>query len=165
VTFHLYLDIDGVLNAYERHIVRDLDLRWPEYVAHGREYVAPAMITALNELIADFDVKVFWLTTWERSAGEFGEKIGLSGSSTWPWLPALRFGADGWEKFDSIKRHVEETRPAVAYWIDDDLLHEPDARVWAQQSGVQWIAPHGLHGITPENIASMRNSFKEVGRG
>lgn len=165
MTLHLYLDIDGVLNAYERHVVPGLDLRWPEYVAHGREYVAPAMIHALNDLIADFDVKVFWLTTWERSAGAFGKKIGLKGSEHWPWLTATSYGPRGWEKFDSIKRHVAATSPDVAYWIDDDLLHEPDARVWAQQSGVQWIAPHGLHGITPENIASMRRTFKEARRG
>lgn len=156
---HLYLDIDGVLNAYERHVVRDEFLRWPEYVAYGREYVAPAMIEALNGVIADYDVNVYWLTTWESGAGDFGKMIGLEGSESWPWLPALGHGHQGWEKFDSIRRHVAQSLPDVAYWIDDDLLHEPEARVWAQQTGVNWIAPHGLHGITPENIASMRASF------
>jgi len=105
---------------------------------------------------------VFWLTTWERRAGGFGEKIGLTGSGGWQWLPASGFGKDGWGKFDSIRRHTEETSPTVSFWIDDDLLHEPEARLWAIKSGVHWFAPHGLHGITPENIRSMRRTLSEA---
>jgi hypothetical protein len=161
MTAHLYLDIDGVLNAYERHVIPDKFLRWPEYIAYGREYVAPAMIEALNALIRDFDVKVFWLTTWERGAAEFGEKIGLTGAKDWPWLPAIGHGPDGWEKFDSIRQHVATHQPDVSFWIDDDLIDEHEARLWAIVNGVRWIAPHGLHGITPENIISMRRTLSE----
>jgi len=57
--------------------------------------------------------------------------------------------------------YPKEAKPDVTFWIDDDLLHEPDARVWAMQAGVHWIAPHGLHGITPENIISMRRTLAD----
>jgi hypothetical protein len=152
---HLYLDIDGVLNACSNRFVPK-DLRaWPEYVEVNKyEIVAPAMIERLNEVIAKHGIIGHWLTTWEREAPEFGGQIGLAGSDGWAWLPThYRDGfSDTWGKFQSIQEHTSVTQPTSAIWIDDDLATEPAARAWAKANGVIALAPTAGNGITPQML-------------
>lgn len=158
MTTHLYLDIDGVLNACSNMFV-PVDLKaWPEYVLVNKyEVVAPAMIRELNRVIAEHGIIGHWLTTWEREAPEFGKQIGLTGSGDWEWLPThyREDHADRWGKFQSIQEHTSLTQPDSCIWLDDDLANEPAARDWAMANGVMALAPTASHGITPHMIAQI----------
>ena len=153
MTAHLYLDIDGVLNAYERRSISIPSLWHGGYVTRGWESWSPSMIERLNELIAEHGIICHWLTTWESEAGAFGKLIGLTGSEHWPWLAAQSGVGVDWPKFTSIRQHVAEHKPDLAFWFDDDLATEPDAVDWANaQSNVYAYAPTGAHGITPRML-------------
>ena len=150
-SIHLYLDIDGVLNAYERRALTGYHSQWSGgYVQHGYESVAPAMVERINELVSRYGIKTHWLTTWMKEAPAFGRQIGLEGCEAWPILEARHGVGSNWPKFTSIKAHVEATKPDLAFWFDDDLETETDAMRWAFQTpGVTAFAPNGVHGITP----------------
>lgn len=153
---HLYLDIDGVLNAYERRSITIPSLWDGGYTTVRWESWSPAMVAELNRIITEHGIVCHWLTTWESEAGAFGKLIGLDGSESWPWLPARSGGLDDWQKFDSIRDHIAKTEPDLAFWFDDDLATEPDADEWASSHPrVYHFAPNGTHGITPSMLGDM----------
>jgi len=164
VSVHLYLDIDGVLNAHDALLLPAAQKSWPDYRTHGRyEVISPSMVAGLNQVIAAHDLKVFWLTTWEAEAPAWGESIGLTGATDWPWLPThYRDDAPGnWGKHRTIQEHVQETQPAYAFWYDDDLAREPAAQQWAHRSRIHAHAPNPAHGITPSMLHAMQTTLHQ----
>lgn len=149
---HLYLDIDGVLNPWH------IDGTWGRVVEKTIfTHYAPALVDAMNELIAEVpNLKVFWLTSWEESAHDYGEDAGLIGGAHWPWLPASSSGREeDWQKFISIQAHLEQAQPERAVWCDDELLHERTAWEWASaRSDVLAISPENV--LTPEHLEQIR---------
>jgi hypothetical protein len=141
----LYLDVDGVLNAwYADHMWGALKegvggvytIKW-----------APAMVEELNKL----DVDLVWLTTWRDEAPEtiaplLGVKLPsrvlhpLSGVTTFPSM---------WWKFEAV-RHDQEQNPGRFLWFDDELeIHHV---IYAQKTnGLALPVDHNL-GITPGQI-------------
>lgn len=164
---HLFLDIDGVLNAVGAlSHVSESKRPWQDYALVPQERFSetysPEMIRHLNEVIERWDVKVTWLTTWESEAPTFGKKIGLTGSENWPWLNTRdRFGI--WGKHASIRSElmIHRERNDNIIWIDDDLQTEPDAQLWAADARVLTIAPYVHHGILPAHIALMNTHYAE----
>lgn len=151
MTRHLYLDIDGVING-------KLDAsEWGEHEQPNfLVSYPPQLIVELNDIIANTrDLRVFWLTTWEREAADFGAIVGLAGSDSWEWLPAVGSGRGlQWEKCDSIRAHIARTAPEVVIWCDDELANEPEARQWALDNHVVPIAPSNV--LTREHLTQIR---------
>lgn len=161
---HLYLDIDGVLNAYERRALPGYHSQWLGGYTANIDYThtAPAMVERINGLVAKYGIRGHWLTTWMDEAPAFGEHIGLEGCKAWPVLNAVHWPDPKvrWEKFASIKAHVEATKPDMAFWFDDDLATEPDAMRWAYSiPGMAAFAPEGVHGITPGMLNAMERTI------
>lgn len=157
---NLYLDIDGVISPHRGAPVSS----WPDFrPASALLSYSPMMVSALNELITDYGLQPYWLTTWEQEARWVGDKIGLAGAGEWPWLPACgpATGAD-WEKFVSVQQHVDETRPDQFVWIDDNLLTEPVAQRWAAQRGALAIGPRADQGIHPGHLEEVRAYLSDV---
>lgn len=156
--FDLYLDIDGVLNAWGAIIERSK--AWPDYqlTKTKREVYSPSMVAALNAFIAEHSPRVFWVTTWEDTAPAWGESIGLVGAGDWPWLDSIYGLTRHWAKHESVVATSAlpngGVRPAI--WLDDDLTDEHDAALWAAKAGILAIAPNGHHGITPAHLAQMQ---------
>jgi hypothetical protein len=159
---HLYLDIDGVLNAYERRVLAGYPSQWPDgYASVGYEHCAPRMVEKLNEIIQRYGIRAHWLTTWMDGAVGFGQHFGIEGSDRWPILDALHGPGSDWPKFTSIKAHVEETKPDLAFWFDDDLETETEAMRWAFQTpGMTAFAPNGVHGITPGMLRAVERIIR-----
>jgi hypothetical protein len=175
VKIHLYLDVDGVLNAYDRLAYEKfsgegLPSKWDggyEYFRADNGFriaYAPEMIARLNEVIARHGIVCHWLTTWEYEARQLGERLGITGSEEWEVLDAMQYSRKGgWLKLDSIKDHITETTPDVVIWFDDDIFYEDEARNWADAEGLYWHAPTGAHGITPEMLDEVDASLDILG--
>jgi hypothetical protein len=161
---HLYLDIDGVLNAYDRleHTPSDWPSGYRPIIAGGYILiVADDCVARLNALIAEHGIVPHWLTSWEKTAQEAGPMIGLKGSESWPWFEARGFTQRAWTKHTSIRDHLEQTQPELAFWLDDDLAHVRTAREWADQHpGLHAYAPDPTHGITPAILDDIERAIK-----
>lgn len=154
---NLYLDIDGVLNAPTANMALGQHMAWPEY----RELApytltAPAMIEQLNATIERHGINVYWATTWESEAPEFGKRVGLAESENWPWL-STRDRDRKWGKFVSVREHWRADQPDAAIWIDDDLSDEHAATLWAARLGILALAPTNQHGITPAMLTQINH--------
>ena len=155
---HVYLDVDGVLNAFPAS--HDPGWGWgqSEVVNVNRFPIcySPAMVDALNALseVARFH----WLTTWREDAPSLlAPTIGLIGTD-WPVLDAPEFfgGKHGWWKLRAIREHVEATRPDRAFWIDDDIAFDRDAQAWLETvPHVIPICPKTSVGLTRAALALM----------
>ncbi|MGL4999432.1 MAG: hypothetical protein ACRC5T_10730 [Cetobacterium sp.] len=158
----LYLDVDGVINAWYAH------LRWPEdsienqiaQVGRGNYKIiwSRDMIAELSSLNLD----LHWATTWQGAANE-------------TLAPMIEFGADSpvirpprgeevsfpsifW-KFESIQAD-QEVNPGPFVWIDDEItithMH------WAKENGGLAIAPVADYGITPDILATIKEYLATV---
>ncbi|GAB4100544.1 HAD domain-containing protein [Sinomonas halotolerans] len=154
---HLYLDIDGVLNAEARALHRRAESPWPGgYNVPAPYYgatIALDAVFALNRLIARYRIVGHWLTTWGPGAPQFGDYITLAGSDRWPVLATEDVShSEEWQKFTSIRAHLAITRPDITIWIDDHLDREREAREWAEAAGILAVAPDPEWGIEPRHI-------------
>ena len=158
MTSHLYLDIDGVLNAVGWSGAHTPP--WDDLCRPGPALTySPGLVRGLNQVIANTpELEVFWLTSWEEEAAQFGERLGLAGAAEWRWLPASGAGRGlEWEKYLSIREHVEATRPSRVVWCDDELATEPDVSRWAASVGIHTVSPTWL--LTPNQVDSIREYF------
>lgn len=165
---HLFLDIDGVLNAVGAlNTLPKTKRPWSDYqlVEQGtrfNETYSPTMIKQLKDLIEKHRIKVHWLSTWEEDAHEFGIKIGLAQMHglKWPYLDTEdQFGV--WGKHRSLRLHnaIHRERGDRIAWIDDDLRDEYEAQLWASESGILTIAPNPHQGITPAHLHILNEHY------
>ena len=154
----LFLDIDGVLNACGA-LLDDVRKHqaWPDHdlVAGERwgETVSPQMVTELNQILNDHDVRLVWLTTWESAAPAFGHKIGIDNALDAPWLSTEDAHGE-WGKLVSVRAFFSQHSKLgdKVAWLDDDLASEHDFALWAARQGVLAIPPAARHGITPAHL-------------
>lgn len=149
---HVYLDVDGVLNAFPSSA--DPGWGWgdSEIVRVNGFPIcySPAMVDALNDLAER--VTFHWLTTWRADAPALlAPAIGLRGEA-WPVLdaPEMYGGKWDWWKLRAIRDHVESTQPEHAFWIDDDIRFDTRANDWLNlpSVGVVPICPRSSIGLT-----------------
>lgn len=158
VSAHVYLDVDGVLNAVTTK--SDPGWGWGESeVARVMGFqirYSPAMVAAINEIAET--ASIFWLTTWRDHAVRFlAPAIGLNGTE-WPILDAPEPLGAPWWKLTAIRDHVERTQPEHAFWIDDDIRFDQQAREWLDLRSVNVtpICPRTEVGLTCESLDALR---------
>lgn len=134
MTTHIYVDVDGVLNACHRKPWNTNPTwdagRWQSFYANG--YCIrynEEVIDALRALEAREDVKMHWLTTWTSRAPELlsptlgigadWEVVGIDVPQTY----GVGTAGYHWWKYNVIGEHIQETGPDKIIWIDDDLQH------------------------------------------
>jgi len=174
---HLFLDVDGVLNAFELSLSSeaepfdDFDVHEVEFefeVGHPRTFVV-CLSPAIGARLARLAVDIQWVTTWEhRADSTIAPLCGLPSG-----LPVLtpRDEAEEWDldwKFLEVRRAVErDPRPFV--WIDDDLDFFQDgqlsAREWATSSPLPslLIAPAGETGLLPQQLDAVEHFVRRRG--
>lgn len=136
----LLLDIDGVVNAISKELPRHV---WPTLAWERAEYVFNGeklpllwcrhVVEYLTFLHVQGRVEVRWHTTWQETAHEFAQIVGLpEGFASIakagehmanPSLFAkqqLLAGKPNWWKYPAAERVLtEEQRPLI--WVDDDI--------------------------------------------
>jgi hypothetical protein len=174
---HLFLDVDGVLNAFELDPGSDVDA-FDDFAAHEVEFefeggrprtfvvcLSPAMGARIAQLAADIQ----WATTWkDRADSAIAPLCGLPRG-----LPVLSplDEAEDWDldwKFLAVRRSVErDPRPFV--WIDDDLDFFRDgpmgAREWAAGLSLPnlLIAPESETGLLPDQLDAVEDFVRRHG--
>jgi hypothetical protein len=163
---HLFLDVDGVLNAFELDPSMSTD-GFDDFDVHEVEFELEAgyshtfilcLSPAMGARIAQLAVDIWWATTWEhRADSAIAPLCGLPRG-----LPVLtaRDAGEGWDldwKFLEVRRTVQsDPRPFV--WIDDDIdffrIGSITAREWA--AGISMpsllITPDARTGLRPQQL-------------
>ena len=174
---HLFLDVDGVLNAFELDpggdvdTFDDFDVHEVEFefeVGHPRTFVV-CLSPAMGARLAQLAVDIHWVTTWEhRADSAIAPLCGLP--SGLPVLSPLD-EAEEWEldwKFLAVRRSVEgDPRPFV--WIDDDIDYFRDGRMtardWAAGTSLPnlLIAPESESGLLPDQLDAVEEFVRRHG--
>lgn len=119
-TVRLYLDVDGVINAWSPTRSPDpSDLRYRRVRAAGTIVTyRPVVVDAINALSRAGVVEVNWLTTWNaRDRSELVPALGFD-----EFRGLTREPENGlWWKTAAILADFKERGPAPFIWADDDL--------------------------------------------
>lgn len=147
----LYLDVDGVLNAWQAFRV------WGD-VERGRATSfngtwdiiwAPNMVTELNKL----DVELVWATTWRDDSIYIAKLLGLTLPSRviHPLNGVTSFPSILW-KWEAIKAE-QEADPSPFIWCDDELQAWHDI----ESNNKLILSINSYTGITPDDIEQMKS--------
>lgn len=164
----LYLDVDGVLNAFlhgQRHLhpeFRDAEPAWPDYTHVSRLgyrlTVSQQMADTLSALVDRHDIEVVWATTW---CGHDPSKL-IGGIFGWPEFRELPYQG-GWGHKGCGKLGVvrEDAGDAGVIWVDD-CLAGPDL-VWIEGRAEPTfgVIPSEYTGLTVEHFDAIDRFVKE----
>jgi len=174
---YLFLDVDGVLNAFDLDLSGEADM-FDDFEVHEVELTLEddfprtfivCLSLAMCARIAQLVVDIHWATTWEhRADSHIAPLCGLPRGR-----PALTpgDGAEEWNldwKFTEVRRTVErDPRPFV--WIDDHLDLFGDwqltPRLWATDLAVPslLIAPDPATGLQPTQLDAVEQFVRRYG--
>lgn len=159
----IYLDIDGVLNAFGAD---HLPGAWPSYrreeiTAEWDDgdmptrvivHVAPEVLAAVHDW-HDRGVEIVHMTTWAHNARRFDERFGL------PVFESLTPHGNGsfldFEKLPAVHEHLREHPADRAVWVDDYLVPQmsPRALRWVDRTpGIWTVAPEGALGLRQHDL-------------
>ncbi len=174
---YLFLDVDGVLNVFEKDLGADAEM-FDDFDLHNVDFdvvagyhrsVAVWLSPAMGARIAQLAVDTHWVTTWEHRANSaIAPLCGLARD-----LPVLTHGDhdEEWDldwKFIAVRKVVEQDpRPFV--WIDDDIDFLRDdgltPREWADGISVPslLIAPDTRTGLLPRQLDAVEEFLRQHG--
>jgi hypothetical protein len=163
---HLFLDVDGVLNAFEllpgrsTHGFDDFDVHevtFEDDDGSPHNFIV-VLSSTMGARLAALAADITWATTWEhRADSHIAPLCGLPRGL--PVLTEPDYGAAPWGrwKFQVVRRAVEsDPRPFV--WVDDDIdsfrTASMTARNWAASISTPnlLIAPDPQTGLLPEQL-------------
>jgi hypothetical protein len=174
---HLFLDVDGVLNAFDFLPGRDFpgfhdfDVHQVAFEedGHGARIFLVCLSATMGARIAGLAADISWATTWEgRADSHIAPLCGLPRGL--PVLNKPRNPVDPWGgwKFHEVRRAVErDPRPFV--WVDDDIesfrFEAKTARHWAASLSIPnlLIAPNPSTGLLPEQLNLIEAFLAEQG--
>lgn len=167
----IYIDVDGVLNAF--NMSKWFKLRsgawesdYSSVIVRGyRITFNQELIDSLNEMNELENVEFVWLTTWtDNAAIDLAPAIGLKGDwrvlktdDAAPVYPGDR-GATGWWKFGAIQDDLVENPTDRFVWIDDELSSRFGAKEWAYESYPEvslLISPDDSEGLRPDEVCAI----------
>jgi hypothetical protein len=151
----LYLDVDGVINAwYAGSVWVDSPLQEGIAAAGGYNYRikwSADMVSALSQL----DVDLCWATTWVGAAPTtLAPLIGYGMDSRYlrPLSGKVSFPSIYWKEAAIREEQLRDPSPFI--WIDDEIGW--DQQIIASSLGGLAISPDHQFGITPADIGLMQ---------
>ncbi|MET4705939.1 HAD domain-containing protein [Frigoribacterium sp. UYMn621] len=172
----LFLDLDGVVNAPHppwlettTFTVSDHrgDHRGGGYVTTYSITVAPAMVAAIDQLRADFDLELVILSTWLENPEMIGQLTEALDALHHPRLltiPKRKFGgyrSSLWKR-EALIEDLENDPPSAFIWADDDEtpLHGDFVRQVYDLPSLM-LGPDPEHGITPGDLVTMLDFLEQ----
>lgn len=170
----LFLDVDGVINLYDRPDGDDT-VRVQVFVPSRfegqppREYTvrfSPEIVRALGVLIVDLGLELVFLSTWnEGNAIQLlADKVGLV--TPFRVLPPPLPRMSGYPRRWKVQALVRDLRksPSDFVWVDDEIgaQRKEAAKAFPVQSLI--IQPDSKMGLTAEHLADIRQFAGSVGR-
>lgn len=171
MTTRIYIDVDGVVNAFQTPATHgDDDSEGVQEVYGYWIRYSRNLVEKLNELHSREDVEFVWLTTWQNLAQEFlAPALGLS-----EWQAVLHKDAapvawtyyeagvrNYWWKLDALRKHLGENPVDKFVWIDDEFYEEIryEAKNWVKDnytdSEALIIGPDPSEGLNPTQVYGM----------
>lgn len=157
----LYLDVDGVINAWEAHKVWDeATIRKGVAGAEGFAYDIIWSQQMVDELFS-LDLDLIWTTTWRQHARlaispliGYGEEAPYLTNSmaVSPYEPSITW------KVEEVIAH-QKNNPSKFVWIDDEIDYVHKNAV--KSLGGLLITPTPDIGITPSHIELIKNYIKD----
>lgn len=183
MTKRIYIDVDGVLNAWPGD---DADLAtsgwgkdsWNFDVIYGYGITwSDELVSELNAL-QELGVEFRWLTTWcELAQQHIAPGLGLEGGAFWPLAggvlsdfhsSANRVGEQrySWWKQATIINDLTKDPADKVVWIDDDHSYYNSHRTpWTSErvagGELLTVVPYTPVGVTPADIKEIR-AFLEL---
>lgn len=176
----IFLDVDGVFNAFAWNASHQAEQHWPvdpvTAPINGYRFTwFEAVIDWINQTEAREDVQFHWLTTWRSNAPRLvAPVVGINGA-TWPVFDGddepASFNASwggtrepaGWWKLSCVESYFGDNPDCRVVWIDDDLF-DSQARAFAkpleEQGRIILIQPSPHLGLTPAHLTNI-NAFLE----
>lgn len=167
----LYLDVDGVLNAYPQtpgHFTEATVTQTIEgYQTSMALHFDIDTLEEVQQLRVDFDLELVWLTTWleDRSILRFVDTIGTLPHGRLLEIPRRMFNGhlpQRW-KIDALIADMA-ANPVPFIWCDDDEVPTFGGEA-AALFGVPslTIAPNFRTGLQPRDLARMRAFLELMG--
>ena len=170
----LFLDIDGVINAPyppwpSTTTFTISDHRGAGFVVNYPIIVAPAMVTEIDQLRADFDLELVIVSTWLENPAMVSDLTRVLGALRGGRLLAIPprklsgFRSSLWKR-TALLEDLSQNPPSAFVWIDDDEtpLHGDFVRQ-AYDLPALMIGPDPECGITPGDLVSMRRFLEGLG--
>jgi hypothetical protein len=167
------LDVDGVVNAVT---ARPDETVWPTWRTGWATAVggiwpitwAPAVVEAIVRVHAAGVADIWWLSTWREAAvTSLSPLVGLPEMPVAGQPGRISHGFVGspaptgtrWWKLAVARRLLDPYPHRPLVWTDDDLVHQADAREWAEQrpSPTMLIAPATDTGLTAEYLEAIED--------
>ena len=157
----VFLDVDGVLNSYPvtgwrfTQEGRKKAHAW-NYELHFR----PKIIKMLEQLVADRDADLVWLSTWSHLCRtEIEPKLGFKRSYPIIPMPDSTFNRyaddpEHWWKAIAVEQWLAENPGKRAVWIDDDLVYPKTVDHFREtyRDRVLMVVPEFATGLTEEHL-------------
>lgn len=161
----LFLDVDGVVNAPELHMVdirNHAQFADVEFMNNNRSFVREEELrwqkhTALNlQKIQSAGVEIFWLTGWKHAAQLTWDNIlGITSSGWLPW--SWEGSPTEVEKFFALQAHLL-AEPDDFIWVDDIATMNMDIQVKPFDTlNFLTVKPDPDFGLSQENFETMFN--------
>lgn len=155
MTIQLFLDVDGVVNAYGR--LPTSENLWPNSYKEGTawDYTiawSPDMVEELRKLNLDH----IWLTAWRENAPKFIAPLIGFGQNV-PHMPFQRIGNTTIHGKVNAVRVWRAANPHIPFvHIDDEFSWHPAVAEVITELGGLALGTDPEHGITPEDILTIR---------
>lgn len=155
----IYCSALGVFDPYKFEDGNPLGfMYWGDYADNGDgRFYSPKMVDAFNDMISEHEnVRCVWSAGWPSEVREFGENIGLSESAEWEVLPDVEEDdTAAYQRFESVKNHVEKYAPPTSVWIDPYIELNEDLLDWCADHNVLIVIPDPEYGLTAESIGDI----------
>jgi hypothetical protein len=159
------LDVDGVVNAVAKNVVRDVYADWVclDAKAGGQLFpikAAQPVLDFLREVHESGLAQIWWHTTWQEDAPLLGKQLGLPEFGVWRapesnWNYA-EHRSQWWKTPGALRaKSIADEFGSKFVWTDDDIPYELSKIDRPAFDGGLLVSPNQRHGLSPKELETI----------